>query len=393
MTYSSLMRVVNPYRPGFNQSPAVLAGRGEVIAAIEEAFQVAALDGRTPRPILLVGSRGVGKTVLLEEARRIAAEQHSWISASIEVHPDRSFSPALIARLVESQRLYDQAPSHRRAWQLDRATIKASVAGVGGEAELSRGGSAPVSDDQLATALTDAMSAAERLDAGLLITLDEAHLAAKDELAGLAALLQHAVTERWPLVAVVAGLPSLQDPKRMVTYLERAEWHTLGLLSETDARLALTEPARASGRPMHDDAADLLTTSSGGYPYAIQVLGHHTWRASRDADQITAGHARAGDAAAQRDLAAGLYSTRWNDCSDREKQYLIALAGLLSGGSHPIGADVARALGEQPSAVTYLRARLLRKGTLYTEGRVLRFAVPGMADWIIDQHHHDETAG
>lgn len=80
------MRVANPYRPGFNQSPAVLAGRGDVTDPIAEAFEVAALDARTPRPILLVGSRGVGKTVLLEQARRVAADQHSWISASLEVH-------------------------------------------------------------------------------------------------------------------------------------------------------------------------------------------------------------------------------------------------------------------------------------------------------------------
>lgn len=380
------MRVVNPYRPGFNQSPAVLAGRGDITDSVTEAFEVAAFDGRTPRPVLLAGSRGVGKTVLLEEARRIAAEQHSWVSASIEVHPGHPFTPTLLARLREAERTYSQTPPDGRDWRVGRASVKASVAGVGGEVELTRTTTGrPPAGEELATALTDVMEVALRLDAGLLLTVDEAHLAGKDELASLAALLQEAVTRRWPLVAVLAGLPSMQDLRRTVTYLERGEWHHLGLLSPSDTREALTGPAHAAGRPMEDEAADHLVAASGGYPYAIQVFGHHAWRASRGAPAIDASHARAGSEAAERELAAGLYSSRWTDCSDREREYVTALARLVTGGARPIGADVARALGEQPAAVTYLRARLQQKGTIYPEGRALRFAVPGMAEWIVDQ--------
>ena len=102
--------------------------------------------------------------------------------------------------------------------------------------------------------------------------------------------------------------------------------------------------------------------------------------------------ALAGDESAQRDLAAGWYSTRWTDSSEREKGYLAALVQLTISGDHPIGADVARALGQAPSAVTYLRARLLQKGTICTEGRALRFAVPGMATWI-ETHRHRRMNG
>ncbi len=185
------MRAANPYRPGFNQLPAVLAGRGDITDAIAEAFDVAALDGRTPRPILLVGSRGVGKIVLLEQSRRIGAEQHSWISASVEVHPARPFTPALLVRLKEAAQLYAQAPSDRARWQMDKTTFKASVAGIiGAEAELSRTAAAtPPQDDELVIALEGLMDAALRADAGLLLTVDEVHLASTDELASLASLL------------------------------------------------------------------------------------------------------------------------------------------------------------------------------------------------------------
>jgi hypothetical protein len=52
-------RIANPYRPGFNQPPVVFAGRTDVIDGAREALQVAALDGRTPRPLVLLGIEGL----------------------------------------------------------------------------------------------------------------------------------------------------------------------------------------------------------------------------------------------------------------------------------------------------------------------------------------------
>lgn len=291
----------------------------------------------------------------------------------------------LLSRLAQAKDVYEQASSRGGAWRVDRATLEASLAGSGVEAEISRAVPAAPGDDELVTALPDVMGAATSLEAGLLLTVDEVHLATKDELAGVAAVLQHAVTQHWPLVVVLAGLPGLRDPRRTVTYLERGEWHDVDLLSTEDAREALTGPASAAGRPVDDDAADHLAAASGGYPYAVQVLGHHAWRASSGAERIDLDHARTGGAAAQRDLASGLYSARWHDCAPREKEYLVALAGLVGDGQQASGADVARVLGVEPQAVTYLRARLVATGTVFTQGRSLRSAVPGMAAWIGDQ--------
>jgi hypothetical protein len=314
----------------------------------------------------------------------VAGTEYSWVTAAVEVHPKRPFIPTLTQQLARARDLYTQTEPDARRWRLARTTLKASIAGVGGEAEFSREAPAEAGQADLALVLREATEAALVRDAGLLLTVDELHLASKTDLATLAACLQLAVGEGWPLVTILAGLPNMQDPKRMVTYLERGEWHTLGLLSPMDALTALAEPALAAGRPMSKEAAHLLADASGGYPYAIQVVGHHTWRASHNRPNITAAHARAGIAAAHLDLAAGLYSSRWQDTAPREKDYLRALSHSLLSGQHPTGADVARELGETPASVSYLRDRLLRKGTIYTEGTALRLAVPGMAEWIMD---------
>ncbi len=46
---------------------------------------------------------------------------------------------------------------------------------------------------------------------------------------------------------------------------------------------------------------------------------------------------------------------------------------------------MARELRQTTQAVSYLRNRLLRKGTIYADGRSLRSAVPGRVEWITTQ--------
>jgi AAA ATPase domain len=384
-------RAPNPFRPGFNQPPLALAGREPILAAVREALAVAALDARTPRPVVLTGGRGVGKTVLLGEAATIAAEEHSWLTVAVEVRPDRPVTPYLVDRLTAATELYRQARTSRRRMEVTGATLRATVLGVGAELELSRETRAARGSDvpRLDHALATTVEAALEVGAGLVLTVDELQLASRSELADLAATLQQHVPDDWPLVVIVAGLPSLRDAqresRRAVTYLERAEWHVLGLLDQAATAEALAEPARQAGRPMSDGARRLLAESSGGYPYAIQVLGHHAWRASTGSSTIELRHARAAADAAEADLAAGLYTSRWHGASPKEQEYLTALAELVRAQGSAGGADVARALGRSTQQVSYLRDRLIRKGTIFAEAGTLVFAVPGMADWVLAQ--------
>lgn len=385
-----MKRVPNPYRPGFNQAPAALTGRDRVVTAVVEALDVAALDARTPRPLILTGGRGVGKTVLLGEAAAIAAETHSWLTVPIEIRPGRAFTVQLLERLSAARDLYRQTPGDKRI-EIAAAKIRATVLGVGAEVEVrrtERTHPAPA----LEVLLADTLDAAQEHGAGLLITVDELQFAERSELADFAAILQQHVPDNWPLVVILAGLPSIRDTQRGVTYLERGEWHVLGLLDADATRAALAEPALAAGRPMSTAARDRLADASGGYPYAIQVMGHHAWRASAASDTIEDAHAVQAVVAAEDDLAAGLYESRWQDASPKEREYLAALAQLALDHHDVSAAEVARILGKTPKEVSYLRARLSQKGTVFAESGALRLAVPGMADWILRGNDQDSDA-
>jgi hypothetical protein len=376
-------RPTNPYRPGFNVSPPAFVGRERLLDAVREALAVAALDGRTPRPIVITGTRGVGKTVALGEAAALAASEHGWPTVHVEVRPGRDVTPLLTERVAAAGHLLEHTTADdRRHPVVTGGRIGASALGVGGEVEvhLERPGSGPV--DPLEATLVDTMRIAMAEGAGLVVALDEVQYAQQPELAGFTAVLQEHMADNWPVVVIVAGLPSIREPRRSVTYLERGEWHELGLLGRADTERALVEPALDAGRPMDGDAARALAEASGGYPYAVQLYGHHAWRASAGADRITLEHAVLAGGAARRELEEGLYAARWNDASDREREYLAAAARLIVRTGEATGSTVAAELGKASTEVSYLRDRLLKKGTIYSEGSRLSFITPGMAEWV-----------
>ncbi len=292
MTTAPSPRQPNPYHPGFNQAPLVFAGRTDVLDAANEALEVAAFDGRTARPLILVGPRGVGKTVTLGEISHAAAEQLSWPTVHVEAKRSDLIGD-LTSKLRAARELFEgitptDSGTSRRV-QLTGAKVQASILGIGRGVEVSR--EEDSSPESLGRVLRSTMTAAMSRDAGLLVTLDELQNATATELHELGGVLQETVPENWPLVIAVAALPSLREKrgKQLPTYLERAEWHPLESLAGPDAREALTAPAGQSGRPMDPDAADHLIAQTGGYPYAIQVAGHFAWRASHGSDRITGG--------------------------------------------------------------------------------------------------------
>ncbi|NYJ01297.1 hypothetical protein HNR19_001995 [Nocardioides thalensis] len=374
----------NPYRPGFNQPPVVFAGRSDVLDGATEALAIAAFDGRTPRPLILVGPRGVGKTATLGEIAELAAEQHQWPTVHVEAKSGGRLLPELTARLRAASRLLagEQAESRRRRTRVKGGTLEARVFGVGGEIEIEAVDQQGA--DSVADALAAAMRAAVDAGAGLVVTIDELHSADAAELAELFGTVQESVPAGWPLVLAMAGLPTLRETRgrRLPTYLERAEWHDLDTLPPDEARAALVGPAEQAGRPMTPEATGVLLDQCGGYPYAIQVAGHFAWRASHGSDEITRAHARSAVPKIEADLGQ-LFKARWDDASPKEQDYLRAMAAVAGRGEVPKGPAVAAELGAAVTSVSYLRARLLRKGTIYREaGGALHFITPGMGAWI-----------
>jgi hypothetical protein len=86
--------VINPYAPGAGTPPPELAGRDDLRETIRVALE-RVRRGLPTKSILMIGLRGVGKTVLLDRMRE-DAEATGFQTVRIEAPENRSL-PALLA--------------------------------------------------------------------------------------------------------------------------------------------------------------------------------------------------------------------------------------------------------------------------------------------------------
>ena len=107
----------NPFSPSFGVTPRVLAGRDAALAAFEDSFGGGA--GAPARTVLVVGSRGLGKTVMLNEFED-AALRAGWLAVS------ESSSPGLLQRLTR-----DHLPRLLREHARPRARLTSLSATLG----------------------------------------------------------------------------------------------------------------------------------------------------------------------------------------------------------------------------------------------------------------------
>lgn len=383
----ALLRLPSPYKPGYNKVPEVLAGRDDILASTDYALERAAVNEDTPPAIVLVGARGVGKSVLLAEVAERAAERYGWPRLVLDT-PRSGHLVAVLAERSEALRriLADQKSPKR--FRVTGATMRAGIAGLGGELHMSaQPAEATEPLLEVEHALLPLLDEAAKRATGVILTLDEAQDGSPEHVAALGAFHQRAVENDWPLVLVAAGLPDLRKTGFRSSF-ERAEWFDVGLLSPAATLQALAEPAARTGRPYEQGAAQELAGATGGYPYAVQVYGDAAWRASQG--QRTIGTQALGEALAfgQAQMERNLYSERWKKSPQRERDYLVAVASELMEVGPVTGASVARRLGKTGRELSSYRERLIDKGTLVADGTYLTFVVPGFADYVLRQIHN-----
>ena len=111
----------NPYAPGAGTPPPELAGRDDIRAQARIALGRAKV-GRPTKSMLVVGLRGVGKTVLLDAIRQ-DAESEGIQTLWVEAPEDRSLPsiivPQLPARIAPTLPLQHQSRSATGATWVD----------------------------------------------------------------------------------------------------------------------------------------------------------------------------------------------------------------------------------------------------------------------------------
>lgn len=363
--------IANPYAPGAGNPPPELAGRAEIVRKLEVALKRCA-QGRPAQYPILVGLRGVGKTVLLVKALQIA-EVERFVRIDIEAHEGKTLAelllPGVRKALIEMSILEnarDRAQRGLRILKSFLAGVKFSFQGMefGIDAELGVADSGDLEADlpDLLCALGEAAAGAKR---PVLITIDELQYLSGAELSALI-MAMHKVSQRsLPIAFIGAGLPQLLGMAgNSKSYAERLfVYLTIGALSDEDAIQAIEHPARLSKAQFERAATLKIMQVTGCYPYFLQQWAHDAWNHATGAT-IHEADVDAATGRSIRTLDQSFFKVRFDRCTPSEKKYMRALASL--GPGHHRSSDVAEALGVKVTSVAPTRNTLIRKGMIYS---------------------------
>lgn len=355
------MAAHNPFSPTFGASPPVMAGRDELLDAIDDALATG--PTHPDYTTLFLGARGVGKTVMLNAIEDLARAR-GWLTVS-----EDASTAGLLGRLARA--------STRLLADLDevsgRQVRSVRVAGLGVEFEPATGTepseTEPVEDLRSAlSALGDALSDRET---GLLITLDELLGADLNAVRQFGSVMQLVCRrERRPIAFMGAALPQLEDELESddaATFLQRCARYDVGSLDQAATRLAISKPIEDRSASIATEALNRAVEASSGYAFMVQLVGFHSWEAAADPSSgITAGEVSVGIDKARGRVARLVLGPTWRGLSDVDRRFLLAMA--RDDGESRL-ADVADRLGVNTNYAGVYRHRLIRAGMIVATGR------------------------
>lgn len=361
----------NPFSPGAGTPPPELAGR-ESILEKADLLLARVKNGRSEKSFLMIGLRGVGKTVLLNSLKQ-HAETQGYRCILVECHEGKSLAallaPALRQLLFSLDHMENISKKTRRAL----AVLKSFLTGIkivindiefGIEGEKGAADSGDIEAD-LPELLTAVAEAAKDRKTSVAILIDELQYLSANEFSALIMSIHRISQQGLPLVLVGAGLPQLPaiagDSK---SYAERLfDFPDIGPLDPVDARRALTEPLLKVGVRFTVDALEEILIMTKGYPYFLQEWGYHSWNISQ-ASPIDLATVKAATDTAIKRLDKAFFRVRFDRLTPREREYLRALAEL-GPGSHRSG-DIANILKVAVSRLGPIRDGLIKKGMIYS---------------------------
>ena len=376
--------IKNPFSPGAGSPPPELVGRDPILE------QARILLGRVrqkkpEKSMLLTGLCGVGKTVLLNEIKRMA-ESDGYRTISIEAHEGKALgqliAPYLRSLLYDLDRIAGTGDKVKRGLAVLRSFIGALKVTVG---EISIGldidpekGAADSGDLEidLPNLFVAIGEAAEDRKSSVAIFIDEIQYFSKKELGALIMAMHKIQQRQLPLVLLGAGLPILPGMAgESKSYAERLfNFPNIGALSQSDTAKALQEPAQEAGVSFENDALDEVFHLTKGYPYFLQEWGYVAWNLAKTSP-ITLQVVRDAEKAVIPRLDENFFRVRFDRLTPSEKNFLRAIAEL-GHGAHRTG-DIADVLKVKVTSLGPVRAKLINKGMIYSPAHGdLDFTVP-----------------
>lgn len=384
----------NPFSPGAGTPPPELAGRQDILEHALIALE-RVKNGRSEKSMLLIGLRGVGKTVLLVEIQHLA-EEKGYKVAMIEAYESRhkkSLAELLALHLRpvlfdldRGEKLSEKAKRALRVFKSFISAIKFKVNDLefylNYEPEKGAADSGDLETD-LAELLTAIGEAAKDRHTAVAIIIDELQYVDEVELSALIMAVHRISQKSLPLIVIGAGLPQLVGKTgNSKSYAERLfTYPPVGPLEKKDAKIALQKPVQELGVKFTEEALDDIIRETKCYPYFLQEWGKHAWDVAEHSP-ITIDDVKKATKHSIQNLDKDFFRVRFDRLTPSEKRYVRALAEL---GSKPQrSGDIAEKLGVAVNRVAPLRSQLIKKGMIYSPAHGdTAFTVPLFEEFLI----------
>ena len=243
--------LLNPFSPGAGTPPPELAGRTDILEKAEIAL-ARIIAKRAEKSFLLVGLRGVGKTVLLHKIEELASTS-GYKPIMIECRENKSLAELLVPYLRQLLFSLDieamVSDKVKRAYRVLKSfVLKINPSGnfeLGLDIDPERGtadsGDLEIDLAQLFVVLGEA---AQDRSTAIAIIIDEMQYLNDEELGSLIMAVHQINQKSLPLIVIGAGLPQLLGKAgNAKSYAERLfDYPEVGPLDVEDAKIALQGP-------------------------------------------------------------------------------------------------------------------------------------------------------
>ncbi|NDA46640.1 MAG: ATP-binding protein [Alphaproteobacteria bacterium] len=380
--------VRNPFAPGAGSQPPELAGRADVLSSADIALQ-RILIGRHDKSQILLGLRGTGKTVLLNQIDQMA-QKHGHHTSFIEAPESKPLADLLypkihqvLRRLLFVENAKAKAHSALRALRSFASAFNVSMGdiSIAVDAELGSADSGNLEYD-LSDLFIRIGEAAQSASTAWTLLIDEVQYISKEELSALIVAIHRSNQKRLPIIFFGAGLPQVAalsgDAK---SYAERLfNYPAIGALDDQAARKALQQPITEEEESISDDGLQAIIAETKGYPYFLQEWGFQTWNTAEQSP-ISAEDVRRASPDAIRRLDEGFFKVRFNRLTPKEREYILAMAKLGDGPYR--SSDIAALMKESIQSLGPCRAHIINKGMIYSPAHGdVDFTVPMFADYL-----------
>ena len=363
----------NPFTPIFGGKPDVFFGREKILQLFEHAM----IDpGSDDRALFITGTRGSGKTALLEQLSLRAAGKKRKV---IDLGPENT-----IQEFVYALTGYDEIT------KTVSPKVNVSVMGIGGSISkslVSKTGHA--GRGNLQTLLLEACSHYKK---GLLVSVDEIQKVPIEDVSLICNAFQMASRKGFDIMLAVAGLPysySKVNKHEGCTYLWRATHEELGLFTwEETADSFKSIFSKIKGLTVSKEIIAELNEASFGHPYLMQLLGYHlileiNERESGKKHSVTLNEAKGAIENARFAYVQRALKPLLEELPESDKNYLFQMSECLDSERLASSSEIAGRLGGTAGKVSKQRAHLIDHGIIASpeRGKVM-FCIPYLSDYI-----------